>query len=120
MLSTAENELLTQVGPGSPMGELCRRYWTPALLSEELPERDGAPVRLRLFGEDLVAFRDSDGEVGLLQEACPHRRASLGLAMNEENGLRCLYHGYKFDRGGRCVDTPTEPAGSRFHQKIKA
>jgi phthalate 4,5-dioxygenase oxygenase subunit len=119
MLSSAENEVLTRVGPGTLTGELCRRYWTPALLSNELVA-DGAPVRVRLLGEDLVAFRNSDGDVGLLQEACPHRRASLGLAMNEENGLRCLYHGYKFDIAGRCSDTPTEPAGSRFYQKIRA
>lgn len=120
MLSSAENDVLTRVGPGTLTGELCRRYWTPALLSSEVAEVDGAPVRLRLLGEDLVAFRNSSGVVGLLQEACPHRRASLGLAMNEEGGLRCFYHGYKFDETGRCVDTPTEPAGSRFHQKIRA
>lgn len=120
MLTREENERLTRVGPGTPMGEVFRRYWIPALLSEEIPERDGAPVRVRLLGEDLVAFRDSNGTVGLLGEACPHRRTSLALALNAECGLRCLYHGYKFDVDGTCVDTPTEPEGSRFAQKIRA
>jgi phenylpropionate dioxygenase-like ring-hydroxylating dioxygenase large terminal subunit len=102
------------------MGEVFRRYWIPALLSEELPEADGAPVRVRLLGEDLVAFRNTQGTVGLLGESCPHRGTSLALAFNGDCGLRCIYHGYKFDVDGTCVDTPTEPAGSRFAQKIRA
>lgn len=120
MLSDEENELLTRVGPRTPMGGLFRRYWIPALLSEELPEADGQPLRVQLLGEDLVAFRDTDGQVGLLQEHCPHRGASLALARNEEGGLRCIYHGWKYDAAGVCVDTPTEPADSRLAGKIHA
>jgi phenylpropionate dioxygenase-like ring-hydroxylating dioxygenase large terminal subunit len=95
------------------MGELIRRYWLPALLSSELPEPDGTPVRLRLLGEDLVAFRDTDGRVGLLEERCPHRRASLALGVNDKGGLRCLYHGWKFAVDGRCLEIPTEAPGTR-------
>jgi phenylpropionate dioxygenase-like ring-hydroxylating dioxygenase large terminal subunit len=91
MLSVEENQLLSGVGPGTPMGTLMRRYWLPALLSDELPAPDCAPVRLRLLGEDLVAFRDSEGRVGVLEEGCPHRLASLWLGRNEESGLRCVY-----------------------------
>ena len=97
MLSQADNELLTRVGPGTPMGTLMRRFWMPALLSEELPERDGSPVRVRLLCEDLVAYRDTNGDVGLVAENCPHRGASLFFGRNEEAGLRCVYHGWKFD-----------------------
>jgi phthalate 4,5-dioxygenase len=118
MLSKEDNERLTRVGPGTPMGETMRRYWMPALLSWELPEPDGEPVRVRLLGEDLVAFRATDGRVGLLDELCPHRRASLWLGRNEENGLRCVYHGWKFDRAGTCVDMPSEPADSLFKTKV--
>jgi phthalate 4,5-dioxygenase len=100
------------------MGQLLRRYWTPAALSEELPERDGAPVRVRLLGERLVAFRDTGGRVGLLPEACPHRQASLWLGRNEEAGLRCVYHGWKFDASGDCVDMPCESPETDFHEKI--
>ena len=120
MLTRDENERLTHIEAGTPMGEVFRRYWLPALLSEEVPESDGPPKRVRLLGEDLVAFRDSSGAVGLLAEACPHRGTSLALAFNGECGLRCIYHGYKFDVSGTCVDTPTEPEGSRFAAKIKA
>ncbi len=120
MLTRAENDLLTQVGPGTPMGAMMRRYWFPALLSEELPENGGTPIRVRLLGEDLVAFRDDEGRVGLLAEHCPHRGASLALALNAECGLRCIYHGYKFDAAGVCTDTPTEPRGSNFAAKIRA
>jgi phthalate 4,5-dioxygenase oxygenase subunit len=109
MLSKEDNERLTRVGPGTPMGETMRRYWMPALLSWELAEPDGEPVRVRLLGEDLVAFRATDGTVGLLDELCPHRRASLWLGRNEENGLRCVYHGWKFDVNGQCVDQMNEP-----------
>ena len=96
MLSREENTLLTRIGPGTAMGEVMRRYWIPALLAREIPEPDGPPVRVRLLGEDLVAFRDSDGKIGLLEEYCPHRRASLFFGRNEECGLRCVYHGWKF------------------------
>ena len=106
MLSLEENELLTRVGSGTPMGELFRRYWLPALMSEELPEPDGPPVRVRLLGEDLVAFRDSQNRVGLLAEHCSHRRASLFYGRVEDCGLTCIYHGWKYDVDGAIVDTP--------------
>src|ERR1700758_4437419 len=110
MLSEEENQLLTRVGPGTPMGELLRQYWLPFLLSQELHERDGEPQRVRLLGEDLIAFRDSSGRVGLLGDHCAHRGASLFFGRNEECGLRCVYHGWKFDVDGRCLDMPNEPA----------
>ena len=113
MLSAEDNELLTRVGPGTPMGKLLRRYWTPALLVSEVPAPDSDPVRVRLLGEDLVAFRDTNGRVGLVQENCPHRGASLFFGRNEEGGLRCPYHGWKFDADGACVDMPTEPPNER-------
>src|SRR4051794_33699126 len=118
MLSKEDNELLTRVGPGTPTGELLRRYWQPALLAAELPEPDGAPLRVRLLGEDLVAFRDTSGQVGLLGAHCPHRGASLFFGRNEECGLRCVYHGWKFDVTGQCVDMPSEPPESNFKDKI--
>lgn len=123
MVITEEmNDRLTRVGPGTPMGEVFRRYWIPALLSEEIREPDGPPVRVRLLGEDLVAFRDSDGEVGLVSAYCAHRRGPLFFGRNEENGLRCVYHGWKYDRTGQCVDLPSEPTFSRLieHAKIRA
>ena len=119
MLSQKENELLCQVGPGTLMGDLFRRFWLPALLSTELPEPDCEPVRLRLLGENLVAFRDSEGRVGVVDNFCPHRRASLFYGRNEEGGLRCIYHGWKFDVNGDCVDMPSEPAESNFRDKVK-
>ena len=112
MLSQEENELITRTGPGTPMGELWRRFWLPALMAWELPSSDCPPVRIRLLSEDLVAFRDSNGQVGLLAENCPHRGASLYFGRNEECGLRCVYHGWKFDVTGQCVDMPSEPAES--------
>jgi len=120
MLTRADNEYLCRVGPGTPMGELFRRFWLPATLAWELPEPDGAPVRLRLLGEDLVLWRDSSGAVGAMQNACPHRGASMFFGRNEENGLRCVYHGWKFDTTGACVDMPNEPAESNFKHKITA
>ncbi|WP_321890134.1 Rieske 2Fe-2S domain-containing protein [Paraburkholderia bannensis] len=120
MLSREDNTILTQVGRGTPTGDLIRRFWIPALLASEISEPGGKPVRLRLLGEDLVAFRDTDGKVGLLDEQCPHRRASLALGDNSEGGLRCLYHGWKFATDGTCLDTPTEPAGSAFCSRIRA
>jgi phthalate 4,5-dioxygenase oxygenase subunit len=119
MLSAALNERLTHVGPGTPLGEVFRRYWLPALLSDEVPENDGPPVRVRLLGEDLVAFRDSEGHVGLVSAYCPHRRAPMFFGRNEECGLRCVYHGWKFDRAGNCVDMPSEPPDSLFKSKVR-
>jgi phenylpropionate dioxygenase-like ring-hydroxylating dioxygenase large terminal subunit len=110
---------LVQVGPGTPAGELFRRYWQPAALSSELPEPDGAPVRVRLLGEDLIAFRDTNGRIGLVDAYCPHRRAPLFFGRNEECGLRCVYHGWKFDVDGTCVDLPSEPADSPMKNGIK-
>lgn len=118
MLSQEENDLLTQVGPGTPMGELMRRYWVPAAFSHAIAEPDSPPVRVKLMGEKLVAFRDTDGRVGLLDERCPHRTASLYFGRNEECGLRCVYHGWKFDVDGNCTDLPSEPPGSNFQDKI--
>jgi len=108
VLSAEDNEILTRVGPGTPMGTLLRRYWIPACLSSEIGEPDGAPVRVRLLGEDLVAFRDTAGAVGLIEERCPHRGASLFYGRNEESGLRCTYHGWKFDVSGQCTDQRSE------------
>jgi len=119
MLSAQDNELLTRTGPGTPMGELFRRFWLPALLAEELPAPDCPPVQVRLLGEDLVAFRDSGGRIAFVQEHCPHRRASLWFGRNEEDGLRCVYHGWKFDTDGACVEMPTEPATSSYKDKIQ-
>ena len=109
MLSREENALLTATGPGTGMGRVLRRYWIPALLSRELPEPDCPPVRVRLLGERLVGFRDSSGRIGLVEEFCPHRRASLWFGRNEEGGLRCVYHGWKFDVEGRCLEQMNEP-----------
>ena len=108
MLSREDNEILTRVGPGTLMGDLLRRYWIPACLSSEIDEPDGPPARVRLLGEDLVAFRDTRGEIGLIEEQCPHRGASLFYGRNEECGLRCTYHGWKFDVRGQCVDQRSE------------
>jgi phenylpropionate dioxygenase-like ring-hydroxylating dioxygenase large terminal subunit len=118
MLSKEDNELLCRVGPGTPMGNLMRQYWIPALRSDELPVPDGAPMRLRLLGEDLIAFRTTSGTPGIIQNACPHRGASLFFGRNEEDGLRCVYHGWKFDVRGACVDMPSEPAESNFRTKV--
>lgn len=119
MLSPEDNERLTRVGSGTPMGELLRRYWMPALLDHELPEPDCPPKRVRVLGEDLVAFRDTQGRVGMVDEVCAHRCASLFLGRNEENGLRCSYHGWKYDVDGRCVDMPNEPPDSQFKDRIR-
>jgi phthalate 4,5-dioxygenase oxygenase subunit len=119
MLSREENELLTRTGADAPMGKLARRYWLPALLSEELSEPDGAPVRVKLMGESLVAFRRTDGQVGLVGEFCPHRGASLVLARNEENALRCIYHGWQIGCDGAVLDTPTEKPGSNFKDRLQ-
>src|SRR5687767_1196057 len=118
MLSVQDNELMCRVGPGTPMGDLMRQYWIPALISSELPVNDGPPLRLRLLGEDMIAFRTTSGDVGVIQNACPHRGASMFFGRNEEDGLRCVYHGWKFDVSGACVDMPNEPAESRFKERI--
>lgn len=110
MLSNEDNEILSQVGKGTPMGEVFRRFWLPAVLCSELAAADGAPRRLRLLGEDLVAFRDTEGRVGIVDAYCPHKLAPLYFGRNEEGGLRCIYHGWKFNIDGECVDIPNLPA----------
>lgn len=119
MLTAAENELLCRVEGDAPMGRLMRRHWVPAVLSEQVSQPDGAPVRIQLFGEKLVVFRNSEGKLGVLGESCPHRKASLAFGRNEECGLRCLYHGWKFDVEGNVVDMPSEPKQSQFAEKVK-
>src|SRR5690242_6652050 len=120
MLSTQDNELMCRVGPGTPMGNLMREYWIPALLPSELPIADGPPIRLRLLGENMIAFRTTSGNVGVVANACPHRGASMFFGRNEEEGLRCVYHGWKFDVDGTCVDMPSEPPESNFKNKVRA
>ena len=120
MLSTPDNELLCRVGPDTAMGNLLRQYWIPALMSSELPAADGPPVRVRLLGENLIAFRVTSGKVGLIQNHCPHRGASLFFGRNEEDGLRCAYHGWKYDCSGACVDMPNEPEESTFKSRVRA
>ena len=117
MLTREENELLTRTGPGTPMGDLARRYWIPALLSWEIPKPDCPPVRVRLLGEELIAFRDTEGRIGLLEEHCPHRQTSLWFGRNEESGLRCVYHGWKFDVTGQCVHMMNEQES--FADKVR-
>jgi phenylpropionate dioxygenase-like ring-hydroxylating dioxygenase large terminal subunit len=119
MLTKEDNELLTRVGPGTPMGNLMRQYWMPSMMSSELPSPDCPPVRIRILGENLIAFRTTSGQVGVVANACPHRGASLFFGRNEEEGLRCVYHGWKFDVTGACVDMPSEPAESNFKSKVK-
>ena len=119
MLTREDNETLTRIGQGTPMGDVIRRYWMPALLSSELPEPDCPPVRVKLLGEELVAFRDTQNRVGLLSEFCPHRLTSMFFGRNEEGGLRCVYHGWKFDVSGNCMDMMNEPPHSDYPSKIK-
>ncbi len=119
MLSQDQNERLTQTGPGTPLGRLFRSYWIPALLCEELPEPDCPPVRVTLLSERMIAFRDSDGRLGLLDEFCAHRGVSLWFGRNEGCGLRCSYHGWKYDVTGQCVDMPNEPEHSAFAKKVR-
>jgi phenylpropionate dioxygenase-like ring-hydroxylating dioxygenase large terminal subunit len=120
MLTREENEALCRIGPGTLMGNLMREYWVPAMLSSEVPAPDSDPLRVLLLGEQLIAFRDTNGKVGLIQNNCPHRGASLFFGRNEEGGLRCVYHGWKFSVDGRCDDMPNEPAESDFRTKVKA
>ena len=119
MLKKEQNELLTRTQAGTPMGELFRRYWLPALLSSELPNPDCPPVRLQLLGEKLITFRDTSGKLGAMDEFCAHRGVSLWFGRNEENGLRCPYHGWKFDVTGQCVDVPSEPEDSQLSKRVK-
>jgi nitrite reductase/ring-hydroxylating ferredoxin subunit len=119
MLRKEQNDLLTQTGPDTPGGRLFRSYWIPALLARELPENDCPPVRVKLLSERLIAFRDSEGRLGLMDEFCAHRGVSLWFGRNEEGGLRCPYHGWKYDHTGQCIEVPSEPVESGFCKKIK-
>ncbi len=119
MLSSRDSEALTRVGPGTPMGEMMRQYWIPAAMSSEL-DADGAPMRLLLLGEKLIAFRDTSGRVGIMDHRCPHRCASLFYGRNEDDGLRCVYHGWKFDTHGHCLDMPNLPPHQDFSDKVTA
>ena len=119
MLSKEDNDILTQTDRGTPMGEVFRRYWIPVLLSEEIPLPDCPPVRFRVLGEDLLGFRDSDGRVGVIDPHCPHRGAPLFFGRNEESGIRCLYHGWKFDVDGACVDMPNVPNGDIMKNRMR-
>ena len=119
MLRQDINELLTQTGPGTGMGDLFRQYWIPALLADELPEPGCPPVRVKLLSERMIAFRDSDGRYGLMDEFCAHRGASLWFGNNEVGGLRCAYHGWKYDVTGQCIEVPSEPDNSSFCTKVK-
>jgi phthalate 4,5-dioxygenase len=119
MLRKEQNHLLTHTGPGTPMGQLFRSYWIPALLSEELAKNDCPPVRVKLLSERLLAFRDTRGRYGLIDEFCAHRGVSLWFGRNEECGIRCAYHGWKYDVTGQCLDVPSEPEESGFAKKIQ-
>ena len=119
MLKAEVNQLLTQTGPATPAGDLFRQYWLPALLGEELPENDCPPVRVKVLSERLIAFRDSEGRYGLMDEFCAHRGVSLWFGRVEEGGLRCAYHGWKYDHTGQCVEVPSEPENSNFCTKVK-
>ena len=119
MISAQENEILTRVGPETPMGRMMRRYWLPVCTSEQLPKPDCDPLRVRLLGERFVAFRDTSGRPGLLEEYCMHRRASLAMGRVEDNGIRCLYHGWKFGVDGTIQETPNH-CDERFRNRVKA
>ena len=119
MLRKEQNDLLTQTGPGTPMGQLFRSYWLPAMLATELPENGCPPVRVKLLGERLIAWRDGNGNYALMDEFCAHRGTSLWVGRNEDDGLRCPYHGWKYDHTGQCIDVPSEPVESGFCAKIK-
>jgi phthalate 4,5-dioxygenase oxygenase subunit len=118
-MTPEQNDLLTRTGPGTPMGNMFRRYWIPALLASEIPAPDCPPVRVKLLSERLVAFRDTDGKIGLIDEFCAHRRVSLWFGRNEESGIRCPYHGWKYDVNGQCLEIPSEPDESKFCEKVK-
>jgi nitrite reductase/ring-hydroxylating ferredoxin subunit len=118
MLTTTDNDRLTLTGAGTEMGEYFRRYWQPIALSRELAQPDSPPIRVKVMGEELLAFRDTQGRVGLVEPQCAHRGANLFFGRNEEGGLRCIYHGWKYDVHGRCIELPNVPAGSAYHDKI--
>src|ERR1700741_1592296 len=119
MLSQEQNALLCLVEGEAPMGGIMRRHWLPVCLSEEGAAKDGAPVKSRLVGEELVVFRDSDGRLGVRDEHCPHRGASLVFGRNEDCGLRCLYHGWKFDVDGNILEMASEPQTSAISERVK-
>jgi nitrite reductase/ring-hydroxylating ferredoxin subunit len=119
MTTTIEGAELTRIGSGTVMGDLMRQYWLPAMLSSELAP-NGAPIRLMLLGEKLIAFRDSAGLVGVMDHRCAHRCASLFLGRNEEGGIRCVYHGWKYDVAGNCIDMPSLPPHHDFRRKVRA
>jgi phenylpropionate dioxygenase-like ring-hydroxylating dioxygenase large terminal subunit len=119
MLSKEDNEILTLTGAGTPMGELFRRFWVPVMLSHELDKAGGPQKRVKVLGEDLLTFRDTNGRVGLVEPVCPHRGANLYYGRNEEGGLRCAFHGWKFDVDGHCIDLPTAPCNSPYKERIK-
>lgn len=119
MLKRDVNEMITETGPGTPMGAMFRQYWLPALLAEELPANDSPPVRVKILSERLIAVRDSNGNYGLMDEFCAHRGVSLWFGRNEEGGLRCPYHGWKYNTDGQCVEVPSEPANSTFSANVK-
>src|SRR5438552_1164791 len=119
MLSAADNELLTRTGAGTAMGEYFRRFWQPVALSRELAEPDSAPIRAKVMGEDLIVFRDTQGRVGLIEPRCAHRGADLFFGRNEECGIRCIYHGWKYDVDGKCIELPNVPEGSAYRGKIE-
>lgn len=119
MLSAADNEMLTRTGPETPMGQYFRRFWQPVALSRELPENDGPPLRVNIMGEELVAFRNTRGEVGLVDSKCPHRGANLYFGRNEDCAIRCVFHGWKFDKDGNPVELPNVPPGSQYHTKVR-
>src|SRR5947209_19733035 len=118
MLNAADNDILCRVGPGTPMGAMLREYWIPARCPDDLSP-DGPPMRMRLLGENLITFMTTSGQIGLVTNSCPHRGASMFFGRNEEDGLRCVYHGWKFDTTGACVDMPSEPAESNFRNKVR-
>ena len=119
MTTREQNDFLTETGPGTPMGKLFRRYWIPAMHANEIPAPDCPPVRVKLLSERLLAFRDTQGRIGVIDEFCAHRGVSLWFGRNEDHGLRCPYHGWKYDHTGQCVEVPSEPETSGFCQKIK-
>src|SRR5579863_2420969 len=118
MLSAADNELLTRTGPGTPMGDYFRRYWLPVALSREVAEPDGPPIRVTVMQERLLLFRDTRGRVGLVEGRCPQRGADLFFGRNEDCGLRCVYHGWKFDVDGKCLEMPNVPAKTAEHMNV--
>ena len=118
MLSNEENETMTRVGPETAAGEMLRRYWWPLAFTEEVRSK-GAPVKVRLLGEDFVLFRDGSGELGLLELHCSHRGTSLEFGRVEDNGIRCCYHGWLYDRRGKCLEQPAEPEDSNFKDQIQ-